>query len=284
MNRRWIRGTRAGRCRAGSRRPGKPAGILYHRQRRGPRAPSSADCIERPFRRARREHAFEVTVPSTGWVTARLTARVGRLGPGRLRPRAPAAGSPGSACFGASEIAQGFVAGGARGSPSRPAGARAARGTARLTRGVDGDAGPEAPEAVARAGVDALRAARKGELRRARPRPDRARRRRLRRGGPPRRGRRREAARGQVRLHHRDRRPRRAELRGTARPSAGYARRRARPRRCPAAAPDLPAPRRLQQRDEDAGRAEPDARQADHAAVQDLHRAARSRASRSPRT
>ena len=65
-------------------------------------------------------------------------------------------------------------------------------------------------EVLAREGLDAQRETQAGADR-ARPRPHRARREGLRRGRPPRGGRRPCAAQGRIRLHHPDRRPRQAD-------------------------------------------------------------------------
>ena len=106
MNRRWIAGA-AVAVAAVLQGRGRPGGHALQRHRACESAVAQ-DCIKRPIAAGRGVTTRSVSAPSTGWVTASLAAAGGDWDVA-IFDRATRRRVAGSAFFGASEVAQGFV-------------------------------------------------------------------------------------------------------------------------------------------------------------------------------
>ncbi len=108
MNRRWVVGLAAALAAATAGTGQAQAGTLYSGTVRAKSAVAQ-DCIKRPISAGRGVTTRNVSVPSTGWVTASLAAGSGDWDVA-IFDRATRRRVAGSTFFGASERAQGFVA------------------------------------------------------------------------------------------------------------------------------------------------------------------------------
>ena len=161
MNRRWIAGTAVAAAAMFAGTSQAQAGSLYSGTVRAKSAVAQ-DCIKRPIAAGRGVGTRSVSVPSTGWVTANLSAGSGDWDVA-IFDRATRSRVAGSTFFGATEHAQGFVTAGQ--DLVVQACHRSGRaGTARLNVSSTGVEVPKNPPTLSLVRVSVPSAARKSEL------------------------------------------------------------------------------------------------------------------------